>query len=161
LSSGQDNSVSSLWTPYGEHEPREEDGPTEPRSAGPAAGPAGEEGPPGDEVDPEVAEELHQLREQLAATPVGDIVANHAVGLWQLAIVHLAPEGDTPPRLDEARIAIDAMASLVEGLGERLGAHEAPLRDALAQLRLVYVQVSRDGDQPPDPEVTETDGGDS
>jgi hypothetical protein len=92
---------------------------------------------------------------------VGDIVANHAVGLWQLAIVHLAPEGDTPPRLDEARIAIDAMASLVEGLGERLGAHEAPLRDALAQLRLVYVQVSRDGDQPADPEVTETDGGDS
>lgn len=147
--------MSSLWTPYGEHEPQEEDGPTEPRSAGPAAGSAG------DEVDPEVAEELHQLREQLAATPVGDIVANHAVGLWQLAIVHLAPEGDTPPRLDEARIAIDAMASLVEGLGERLGAHEAPLRDALAQLRLVYVQVSRDGDQPPDPEVTETDGGDS
>jgi hypothetical protein len=158
LSSGQDNSVSSLWTPYGEHEPQEGGDPTGP---GPEA-PASEASRPGEEADPELAEELHQLREQLAATPAGDIVANHAVGLWQLAIVHLAPEGDTPPRLEEARVAIDAMASLVEGLGERLGAHEAPLRDALAQLRLVFVQVSRRDDEPGGPEVTdaETGGGD-
>jgi hypothetical protein len=92
--------------------------------------------------DPELEAELRRLREELAATPVADIVANHAVGLWQLAIVHLAPEGDTPPDLEEARFAIDAMATLVEGLGDRLGAHEAPLRDALAQLRLVFVQVN-------------------
>jgi Domain of unknown function (DUF1844) len=140
LSSGQDTSVSSLWTPSGEHrpEPDEPDGPTEPTAAA---------GPP---ADPEVAEELERLREQLAATPVADILANHAVGLWQLAIVHLVPDAQTPPRLDEARLAIDAMAALVEGLGDRLGEHEAPLRDALSQLRLAYVQVT-EGDAPEAP----------
>jgi len=121
--------VSSLWTPSGEHEP-------EPREA---SQPVQEGGPA---PDPELAEELDQLREQLAATPVADILANHAVGLWQLAIVHLVPEAQATPRLDEARLAIDAMAALVEGLGVRLGEHEAPLRDALAQLRVAYVQVT-------------------
>ena len=74
---------------------------------------------------------------------MADIVANHAVGLWQLAIVHLAPEDESPPSLDEARLAIDAHGGLVDGLGDRLGPHEEPLRDALAQLRLAFVQVER------------------
>ena len=126
--------MSTIWTPSGEHEPEE---PSEENEAPGAGGPAGRSEP-----DPELEAELRRLREQLAATPVADIVANHAVGLWQLAIVHLAPEGDTPPNLEEARLAIDAMAALVEGLAHRLGDHETPLRDALAQLRLVFVQVS-------------------
>lgn len=125
--------MSTLWTPGGEHEPRETSGP-----ADEPGGPTQQQ--PGS--DPQLEAELRQLREQLASTPVADIVANHAVGMWQLAIVHLAPEADTPPNLEEARFAIDAMATLVEGLGDRLGTHETPLRDALAQLRLVFVQVS-------------------
>jgi hypothetical protein len=137
LSSGQDTSVSSLWTPSGEHQP-EQEGPGQ-AAAAPSAAP-GAEGT--GEPDPELVEELRRLREQLAATPVIDIVANHAVGLWQLAIVHLAPEDESPPNLEEAQLAIDAMAFLIEGLGERLGPHEEPLRDALAQLRLVFVQVA-------------------
>jgi hypothetical protein len=84
---------------------------------------------------------MARVRAELAATPVADIVANHAVGLWQLAVLHLTPEGDEAPRLDEAGLAIDALAALVEGLGERLGHNAEPLRDALAQLRLAYVQV--------------------
>jgi len=133
--------VSTLWTPGGEHEPREPGSPEGPPPSGAAGQVSGStEEAPG--PDPELEAELRRLREELAATPVADIVANHAVGLWQLAIVHLAPEGDTPPDLEEARFAIDAMATLVEGLGDRLGAHEAPLRDALAQLRLVFVQVN-------------------
>jgi hypothetical protein len=129
--------VSSLWTPSGEHEPEPEEASPPPAAGGP--------GP-----DPELAQELDQLRDQLAATPVADILANHAVGLWQLAIVHLVPEAQTPPRLDEAQLAIDAMAALVEGLGARLGEHEGPLRDALAQLRIAYVQVT-EGDAPEAP----------
>ena len=135
--------MSSLWTPSGEHEP-------EPQ--GPEAGQPAEAGAPG--PDPELAQELDELREQLAATPVADILANHAVGLWQLAIVHLAPDPQTPPRLDEASLAIDAMAALVEGLGHRLGEHEAPLRDALAQLRMAYVQVT-EGTVPEDGDETD------
>ena len=130
--------MSSLWTPSGEHEPQPErdDEPTAPPTA------PGVPGAEEEAADPELVEELRRLREQLAQTPVADIVANHAVGLWQLAIVHLAPEDESPPNLDEARLAVDGMASLVEGLGDRLGPHEEPLRDALAQLRLVFVQVS-------------------
>lgn len=134
--------MSTIWTPSGEHDPEQSN---EENEATEASGPVGEPG------DPELEAELRRLREQLAATPVADIVANHAVGMWQLAIVHLAPEGDTPPNLDEARLAIDAMAALVEGMGDRLGDHETPLRDALAQLRLVFVQVSEG--KPPDPEA--------
>jgi hypothetical protein len=125
-----------LWTPGGEHEPPDEASPDEAVDAG-LIDP--------ELADPEVAEELRRLRQQLAATPVADIVANHAVGMWQLAIVHLAPE-DGPPNLEEAKLAIDATAALVEGLAGRLGEHEEPLRDALAQLRLVFVQVSQGTD---------------
>ncbi|HEX6312962.1 MAG TPA: hypothetical protein VF152_15215 [Acidimicrobiia bacterium] len=133
--------MSSLWTPSGEHRPESpEPGAPEPEPAG----------GPGPETDPELAEELGRLREQLAATPVADIVANHAVGLWQLAIVHLAPEAGAPPRLEQARLAIDAMATLVEGLADRLGEHETPLRDALAQLRLAFVQVTEGAEAEPD-----------
>jgi hypothetical protein len=38
-------------------------------------------------------------------------------------------------------LAIDAFGLLVEGLGERLGEAAGPLRDALAQIRLGFVQV--------------------
>ena len=130
--------MSTLWTPSGEHEPEQGSAGEPPATAAPGA--PGTESPP--DADPELVEELRRLREQLAATPVIDIIANHAVGLWQLAIVHLAPEDESPPNLAEAQLAIDAMALLVEGLGERLGPHGEALRDALAQLRIVYVQVA-------------------
>ena len=129
--------MSTIWTPGGEHEPRERSGPEEQEPAdslGDGSGVAEEEA---------VAEQLRQLRRELAEVPVADVVANHVVGLWQLAIVHLAPEGDAPPKLEEARLAIDAMAALVEGLADRLGPHGSPLQEALAQLRLAYVNVSR------------------
>ena len=137
--------MSSLWTPSGEHQPQPE------RPAPPPAAPPGAGGPEGGEPVDEaaVAEELRRVRAELAATPVSDLVANHAVGLWQLAVLHLTPEEGTEPDLQEASLAIDAMASLVEGLGERLGANAEPLRDALSQLQLAFVQV-RDRTTNPD-----------
>jgi len=123
--------VSTLWTPGGEHEP---DGGDEP-----SADDGGGAGP-----DDEAArEQLRELREQLAATPVADIIANHAIGLWELALLHLSPDEGMPPDLDEARLAIDGVAALVEGLGERLDRHQEPLREALAQLRLAFVEITR------------------
>lgn len=121
--------MSTLWTPGGEHRPEDEDRPDAASDAGP---------------DDEAArEQLRQLREQLAATPVADIIANHAIGLWELALLHLSPDEGMPPDLDEARLAIDGVAALVEGLGERLDRHQEPLREALAQLRLAFVEISR------------------
>ena len=81
------------------------------------------------------------MREQLAQTPVADIVANHAIGLWELAILHLSPEDGNRARPRGGSARHRRMAALVEGLGDRLGPHEEPLRDALAQLRLAFVEI--------------------
>jgi hypothetical protein len=86
----------------------------------------------------QVAAHLEELRRQLVATPAEVVIANHAYGLFELGAIHLSGQ---PPRLDEARLAIDAMAALVEGLAGRLGEAEPSLRDALAQIRLAYVQI--------------------
>jgi len=122
--------VSSLWTPSGEHRP-------EPAAAG---GDGGRDGG-GEPDEAAVAEELRRVRAELAATPVVDLIANHGIGLWQLAVLHLVPEDEEAPRLVDAALAIDALAGIVEGLGDRLARHAAPLADALAQLRMAYVQV--------------------
>ena len=120
--------MSGLWTPSGEHRP--ETGSDEPEPSTPAID------------DAEVHDELRRVRAELAETPVADLVANHAIGLWQLAVLHLTPEEGDSVRLDEAGLAIDAMAALVESLGDRLGEGAEPLREALAQLRMAFVQVS-------------------
>lgn len=131
--------MSSLWTPSGEHEPGRE---------GPPAGPVGPSGQP----PPPSAEEIEAIRrvhDALRATPAADVVANHAVQLFQLAAVYLglaAPpdeQGSVPaPDLANAGVAIDALAALIEGLGPRFGEHEATLREALGQLQLAYVQLA-------------------
>ena len=119
--------MSTLWTPSG-------DPPPEPES-----------GPPGEPDAAAVAEELRRVRAELAATPVADLIANHAVGLWQLAVLHLVPDEGQAAHLGDAALAIDALAALVEGVGDRLERHAEPLRDALSQLRLAFVQVQERG----------------
>ena len=107
--------MSSLWTP---------DGPGD-RSEGP---------PP----RPPTEAELAAVRQQLADTPAAAIVANHCLGLWELAALHLSLQ---PPQLDQAAVAIDALGAVVDRLEGRLGDDEGTLRDALAQLRLAFVQI--------------------
>ena len=70
--------------------------------------------------------------------PAATVVANHAMGLYELAAIHLSTE---PPNLAEARLAIDAMGAHRRGPRGRLGEDERSLRDALAQLRLAFVQL--------------------
>ncbi len=93
----------------------------------------------GPEEQAELAGRLDELRRQLLGTPAEVVVANHAYGLFELAAIHLSQQ---PPRRDQARLAVDAMAALVEGLAGRLGEAEPSLKDALAQIRLAYVQIS-------------------
>jgi hypothetical protein len=81
---------------------------------------------------------MDEARARVAEVPAQVIVLNHAMGLYELAAIHLSA---TPPKLAEAALAIDAFACLVEGLGERLGSEATTLRDALAQIRLAFVQV--------------------
>ena len=140
--------MSGLWTPSGSQPPPDQ--------------PPGDP-PPGDEpaASREEIEALPAVHAKLVATPVEDVVANHALGIWQLALVHLGvitppdADGQPPaPNLAAAGLAIDALAALVDGLGERLGAHEPVLRDALTQAQMLFVEVSdgrTDAVEPADP----------
>ena len=125
--------MSSLWTPSGEH-------PVEDERAQPQVAPVMGAGP-GELTDEEAMEaeaQVEALRQRLAEAPVETVLANHCYGLFELGAVYLSA---TPAMLPQARMAIDAFGLLVEGLGDRLGEATGPLRDALAQIRLGYVQV--------------------
>lgn len=130
--------MSSLWTPGGEHPVEREGGP--PRTAPPAPGsrPEGAASRPGP-APAHSAPDMEDLQRQLLAAPPEIVVANHAFGLFELAALHLSQE---VPDFVAARLAIDAMGALVEGLAGRLGEPEADLVEGLAQIRLAFVQVS-------------------
>jgi hypothetical protein len=88
--------------------------------------------------DEALAEQVEAMRAELANSPVEVVIANHCYGLFELAAVYLSQQ---PPMLDQARLAIDALGSLVGGLEGRLGEAEEQLKDGLSQLRLAYVQI--------------------
>ena len=131
--------MSTIWTPSGEQPIRREDTPPRPEPGAQGADTGGEP------TEEELAADLDQLRQELAATPAAVVVANHAMGLFELAALHLSQQ---PPNLGEAQVAIDAMAAMVEGLAGRLGENEATLKDALAQLRMAYVQLKAASEVP-------------
>ena len=111
--------MSSLWTPSGEHFPENE-------------------GDGGDQPPPAPQTEIDEIRRQLASTPAEIVMANHCYGIFELATIYLS---QTPPMLFEARLAIDGLGSLLEGLKGRLGEAEPALVEGLSQVRLAYVQV--------------------
>jgi hypothetical protein len=148
--------VSSLWTPDGEHKVQPSSGADQAPAGGPP--PSGRRPPARrapddtelddtelddlDDLEPEEqARRLQELRRQIVDTPAEVVVANHVYGLFELAAIHLS---ENPPRRDQARLAVDAMGALVEGLAGRLGEAEPSLLDALAQIRLAYVQIGAD-----------------
>jgi hypothetical protein len=146
----------SLWTPGGEHDVPDD-------RPGGGAGP--DQFADFGDIDPDqltdeqraqleaMAGEMAQVRAQLLSVPASTVVANHVMGLYELAAIHLSSQ---PPNLDEGRVAIDAMAGVVEALEGRLGENEPVLRDALAQLRLAFVQLQGAADDG-DPSVDSPD----
>ena len=142
--------MSSLWTPGGEHPVEPDAAPSDPTGpqmdpeADPLAGLSDEERAQAEAM----AAEMAAARQRVLEAPADMVVANHAMGLYELAAIHLSEED---PDLTAARLAIDAMGQLVDGLSDRLGEAEATLKDALAQLRMAFVQVSEQaagGDAP-------------
>jgi hypothetical protein len=119
--------VSTLWTPSGEHEPKNSKNIKE------------------DPIDPSKEEELEaqqrleDIREQLAQADVRELIANHCYGLFELAAIYLS---QSPPKLEEATVAIDALNGVVTALKGRLGPNEHTITEGLHQLRLAFVQVS-------------------
>ena len=134
--------MSSLWTPGGEHpvgDRRDPEG-----SGGDVSRP--DRAPTDLDDDGERIDEaalraqIDEARARVAEVPAEVVVINHALGLYELAAIHLSA---APPDLAAAALAIDAFACLVEGLGDRLGPDVATLRDALAQIRMAFVQVKQ------------------
>src|SRR3954463_5899272 len=108
----------SLWTPDGEHRVEREAPADEPEDdVDPLAGLSDEER----EQAMAMAAEMDEVRRQLASAPASLVVANHAMGLYELAAIHLSTQ---PPAFTEAQLAIDAMAAIVENLAGRLGENE-------------------------------------
>ena len=66
----------------------------------------------------EIEAAMAEARARLAEVPAEVVVTNHVMGLYELAAIHLS---SPTPDLVSASLAIDAMALLVDGLGERLG----------------------------------------
>lgn len=147
--------MSTLWTPGGEHpvdrdaaptnDPPTTDPPTDP-TAGPSTGGDPLAGLSDDEraQAEAMAAEMAVARQRVLEAPADMVVANHAMGLYELAAIHLSEED---PDLGAARLAVDAMGLLVDNLADRLGEAEPTLKDALAQLRMAFVQVSQDAGQ--------------
>jgi len=144
----------SLWTPGGEH-------PVEPpdrseRSSAPSE-PMAEAMGAEELSDEELAQleamqaQVEQVQAQLLAVPASVVVVNHAMGLYELAALHLMrPQ----PDLVEASLAIDALGALSDGLRCRPGEDEQTVRDALMQLRAAYLEVrSRQEDDKGDTET--------
>lgn len=159
----------SLWTPGGEH-PVDRGRPSEPEQSEPQA--AGQTPTSGggpdilaglteeqraefDRLSPEEQEQaklmiaqMTESRQRMLETPAAVVVANHAMGLYELAAIHLQAE---IPQLDEAKVAIDALAGLLDAVESHLGDDGHTLRDAVAQIQLAYVQIraATEGQDPP------------
>ncbi len=105
-----------------------------------------------DDLSPEEREraeqairELAETREQILATPASVIVANHCMGLYELAALHLSQR---EPNFAEAAIAIDALGLIIDGLKGRLGDDVgSSLNEALGQLRGAFVGLKQQAAQ--------------
>jgi hypothetical protein len=139
----------SLWTPDGEV-PVNRPGHGGTASANPPAAPGT---PDLDDLSPaEQAQveamiaEMAETQRQILAAPAAVVVANHAMGLFQLAALHLK---QNQPDLAAARLAIDTMAGLLDAAGVRLGDDGETLREALTEAQRAYVaRSSAAGDDP-------------
>lgn len=142
----------SLWTPDGERPVSRT--PNEPSAPG--------AGQPSDEVRAALAEagvdveqltpeqlaeaeamlaEMARVRATMLSVPASEIIANHLMGIYELAAIHL---GENPPNFGEATVAIEALRAVLDRLGDAFGENEAVLRQALTQLQMTFVQLKEE-----------------
>jgi hypothetical protein len=101
-----------------------------------------------DDADDQAAEieaAMAEARARLADVPAEVVVVNHVMGLYELGAIHLS---SPTPDLAAASLAIDAMAMLVEGMGDRLGEDAPTMSDALANIRMAFVGVKAQASGP-------------
>lgn len=120
--------MSSLWTPGGEV-PVDRSRPSEePGDVAPASDAADDEA---------VRASYEEMTARLLEVPAADVIVQQLMAFYELAVLHLSqPE----PDLDAARLAIDTLAAVVDGVGDRLGPAGEQLAAVLPQLRLAFVE---------------------
>ena len=108
-------------------------------------------------------EELQAAYEaQLKQLKVEDVVVQTVVSLINLGgrKAGLVPGAEDEKDLDQLRLAIDACRSLFGMIEPALGPEASKVRDAIAQLQLVYAQGrAGGGGEDPDPPSGEGGGG--
>jgi glutathione S-transferase len=134
----------SLWTPGGEVPVNRNPEPTAPPADTGVSSQVG--GPDLEDLTPEeraqaeaMVAQMAEAQRQILAAPAALIVANHLMGLYELAAIHLSQE---PPNLAEARLAIDAMAAVLDAIESRLGEDGPALRQALVQLQMAFLHLT-------------------
>jgi hypothetical protein len=155
----------SLWTPDGER-PVSRTSPADVTAANPQGGTAGAGTPPPelrqalaeagidiDQLTPEQVQEATQMlaemsrvRQEMLSVPAAEIIANHLMGIYELAAIHL---GENPPNFVEATVAIEALRAVLDRIGKEFGENEQVLQQALQQLQVTFValkdQVTAEG----------------
>jgi hypothetical protein len=84
---------------------------------------------------PEQEAEARRIVDEIVRTPSLDWVVHSAVNLANVAGTKIETNA-----VEDAALAIDALAALINGLQGKLGEAETPLRQTLAQLQLAYSQ---------------------
>lgn len=121
-------------------------------------------------------EEARAIQEQMARLSVDDVLLQSLGMLIDIGVRKAglagAPEDEEAPERDlpEAGRAIDGARAILDALGDRHGEHLGPIRNALSQLQLAYVQLAGGGreatptapatpDAPPEPAPDAPAGG--
>lgn len=89
----------------------------------------------------------------LADVPATEVISRAVVMLMSAAAEKLGlaspdPDDSDHRDLDEARRLITALAGLLDGSGQYLGPHAAPMRDGLRSLQLAFRESSGAPDDP-------------
>jgi hypothetical protein len=91
--------------------------------------------------------EMAEAQARLASAPAAEVLVNHLGGMYELARIHLSQD---PPRFDDAALAIDALAGVLDAVEPRLGPDGPALRDAVKQLQMAFVQLRERAEAQPD-----------
>jgi hypothetical protein len=112
------------------------------RGGGGGGAPSSEPARPGTERvwTPEQEAEARRIVDEIARTPSLEWVLQSAVNLANVAGTKIETGA-----VEDASLAIDALAALINGLPGKLGDAETPLRQTLAQLQLAYSQRAAPG----------------
>jgi hypothetical protein len=96
-----------------------------------------------------------QLEEEMRRITVDDLLVQSVVSMVNLAgrKAGLAPGTEEERDLEQVRTAVEAVTALLPLLEQRGGEAVKPIRDALAQLQMVYAKESggAPAETPPEP----------